>query len=54
MPAFYRANWGSLRLMFRFPSGLLEEDKVSHYLLEEYITFVTFGVGCIPCLPILR
>ena len=25
---FYLANWGSLRLMFRFPKGLLEEADI--------------------------
>lgn len=38
---FYWANWGRLRLMFRFPQGLLEEDDISPYLLDEYITFET-------------
>jgi len=27
--------------MFRFPQGLLEEDDISPYLLDEYITFET-------------
>ncbi|WP_322791810.1 hypothetical protein [Bellilinea sp.] len=38
---FYWANWGRLRLMFRFPQGLLEENDISPYLLDEYITFET-------------
>jgi hypothetical protein len=38
---FYWANWGRLRLMFRFPQGLLEENDISPYLLDEYITLET-------------
>ncbi len=40
---FYLANWGSLRLMFRFPKGLLEEADILPYCVDEYITFETFG-----------
>lgn len=40
---FYLANWGSLRLMFRFPKGLLDEADLSPYCIDEYITFETFG-----------
>lgn len=36
---FYLANWGSLRLMFRFPKGLLDEADLSPYCMNEYITF---------------
>jgi hypothetical protein len=39
----YLANWGSLRLMFRFPKGLLEEAGIEPYCLHEYISFVTIG-----------
>jgi len=40
---FYLANWGSLRLMFRFPKGLLDEADILHYYIEEFITFDTIG-----------
>ena len=40
---FYLANWGSLRLMFRFPNGLLDEADIEPYCIDEYITFETFG-----------
>jgi hypothetical protein len=40
---FYLANWGSLRLMFRFPNGLLDEADLSPYCVDEYISFETFG-----------
>lgn len=40
---FYLANWGSLRLMFRFPKGLLDEDVIAPYCVEPFITFETAG-----------
>lgn len=40
---FYLANWGSLRLMFRFPKGLLDEADILPYGVDEYITFETIG-----------
>ena len=40
---FYLANWGSLRLMFRFPKGLLDEADIEPYCINEYITFETIG-----------
>lgn len=40
---FYLANWGSLRLMFRFPKGLLEEADILPYCIDELITFDTIG-----------
>ncbi len=40
---FYLANWGSLRLMFRFPKGLLDEAELSPYCIDEHITFETIG-----------
>jgi hypothetical protein len=40
---FYLANWGSLRLMFRFPKGLLDEADVVPYCIDEFITFDTIG-----------
>lgn len=40
---FYMANWGTLRLMFRFPKGLIDEDAINPYLLEEFVSFETVG-----------
>ncbi len=40
---FYLANWGSLRLMFRFPKGLLDETDIEPYCIDEYVTFGTIG-----------
>ena len=40
---FYLANWGSLRLVFRFPKGLLDEADLEPYCVYEYISFETFG-----------
>src|SRR5713226_6628234 len=40
---FYMANWGSLRLMFRFPKGLLDEADVTPYCVDGYVTFETVG-----------
>lgn len=40
---FYLANWGSLRLMFRFPQGLLDEADIEPYCIDEYITLETIG-----------
>jgi hypothetical protein len=40
---FYLANWGSLRLMFRFPKGLLDKADIESYCIDEYITFETIG-----------
>ena len=39
----YFANWGTRRLMFRFPAGLLDEDAVAPYLMEEMIELSTEG-----------
>jgi hypothetical protein len=38
---FYLANWGNLRLMFRFPKGLLDEADIEPYCMAEQITFET-------------
>ena len=38
---FYFANWGSLRLMFRFPVGLIDESDIQPYLVDEFISFET-------------
>lgn len=40
---FYQATWGTLRLMFRFPEGLLEEAEILPYLSESHIAFETLG-----------
>lgn len=40
---FYLANWGSLRLMFRFPEGILDKDDFLPYCVKEFITFDTEG-----------
>ena len=39
----YMANWGSRRLMFRFPQGLLDEETVEQYCVFDYISFETDG-----------
>jgi len=40
---FYQANWGSLRLMFRFPAALLDEAEIEPYCTEDEIHFETAG-----------
>ena len=35
----YLANWGSRRLMFRFPSGLINREAIEQYCVPEQITF---------------
>lgn len=40
---FYTANWGSLRLMFRFPKGLLDETVLEPYWDGEVVSFETHG-----------
>jgi hypothetical protein len=39
----YLANWGSRRLIFRFPQGLLDENAVNAYCVLEHISFDSFG-----------
>ena len=39
----YLANWGSPRLMFRFPKGLVDWQQVKPYCLEDYITLEEWG-----------
>ncbi len=39
----YLANWGSRRLMFRFPNGLLDTEAVLGYCVEDFITLKTMG-----------
>lgn len=40
---FYLANWGSLRLMCRFPDGLIDKADIEPYCVDEYITFERIG-----------
>jgi hypothetical protein len=40
---FYLANWGSLRLMFRFPIGLIDIADMEPYCIDEFITLETIG-----------
>lgn len=40
---FYLANWGSLRLMFRFLDGLIDKADIEPYCVDEYITFERIG-----------
>ena len=40
---FYQANWGSMRLMFRFPKGFLEEEQIGPYWDGEYVSVETIG-----------
>ena len=40
---FYQANWGSLRLMFRFPKGLIEETEFEPYWDGEFVSVETHG-----------
>lgn len=39
----YMANWGSRRLMFRFPSGLLSWEAIEPYCVKDRIMFKTVG-----------
>jgi hypothetical protein len=40
---YYYANWGSLRLMFRFPKEVLDRDDVEPYCFEDFITYKAVG-----------
>jgi hypothetical protein len=39
----YMANWGSRRLMFRFPTGLLNREAIEPYCVQDRIMFKTVG-----------
>ena len=39
----YLANWGSRRLLFRFPSGLVGRVAIEPYCVPDRITFGTVG-----------
>jgi hypothetical protein len=40
---FYLANWGTLQLMFRFPTGLLDRAAIEPYCIQWVVTLETFG-----------
>lgn len=40
---FYLANWGSLRLMYRFPDWLIDKADIESYCANENITFERLG-----------
>ncbi len=39
----YLANWGSRRLIFRFPAGLLNREVIQAYCVPDRITYKTIG-----------
>lgn len=39
----YLANWGSRRLAFRFPAGLVSRDAINAYCVRDRITFKTIS-----------
>ena len=39
----YMANWGSRRLMFRLPAGLLSREAIEPYCVDERVMFKTVG-----------
>ena len=39
----YMANWGSRRLMFCFPAGLLSREAIEPYCVQDRIMFKTVG-----------
>jgi hypothetical protein len=40
---FYIANWGTTRLMFRFPRQLIDLKQIEPYCVEDYITCEVIG-----------
>src|SRR5512133_126098 len=40
---FYLANWGSRRLMFRFPKGILNPEEINLYCDGDFVSFETIG-----------
>jgi hypothetical protein len=40
---FYLANWGSRRLMFRFPKGILNPEEIKPYCDGDFVSFETIG-----------
>ena len=39
----YWANWGSPRLAFRFPHGVLPADLIAHYDFNDWVTFTRYS-----------
>jgi hypothetical protein len=39
---FYFANWGTRRLMFRFPKGILNTEEIEQYCDGDFLSFETF------------
>jgi hypothetical protein len=39
----YLSNWGSRKLMFRFPDGVLDTNRLQPYCLEDWITLTRHG-----------
>ena len=40
----YWANWGSPRLAFRFPHGVLPPDLIEDYDFDDLVTFTKYGI----------
>ena len=40
---FYIANWGTTRLMFRFPRDLINPEQIEPYCVEDYISCEVIG-----------
>ena len=40
---FYIANWGTTRLMFRFPQALIDVRQIEPYCVEDAVTYETIG-----------
>ncbi len=40
---FYIANWGTTRLMFRFPQALIDVRQIESYCVEDAVTCETIG-----------
>ena len=40
---FYIANWGTTRLMFRFPKSLINVKQIEPYCVNHYVTSETIG-----------
>lgn len=40
---FYIANWGTTRLMFRFPNSLINVKQIEPYCVVSYVTCETIG-----------
>lgn len=40
---FYLANWGTRRLMFRFPKGILNPEEITSYCDGDIVSFETLG-----------